>query len=84
MKLPFKTPKFNQNQKIWRIFGTGSLSFYVAGRYRGRGRWIKTWINFNEKSKPLPDWKSMDVDKAFTERHGITDYGSPVFYFKDG
>ena len=40
---------WKKGQKVWHIFGTGALASYVVGKYRGNGRWIRAWINFEDK-----------------------------------
>ena len=41
------TNLWRKGQKVWGIFGTGDLAWYVIGRYRGRGRWITGWVHFH-------------------------------------
>lgn len=36
---------WKRGQKVWLIFETGALAAYVIGKYRGKGRWIKGWVN---------------------------------------
>lgn len=45
------TKLFKKGQKIWGLFGTGALSWYVVCKYKGKGRWIRTWCHFEDESR---------------------------------
>ena len=53
---------WKKGQKVWEIYGTGSLASFVVGKYRGDGRWIRAWINYGDEQgkgffcKPNAKW----------------------------
>lgn len=64
-RMPFSTKLFNLNQKIWIRRGTGALAAEVRGRFRGRGKYITAWVNWNTKSKAAPTIKKIEVVEKF-------------------
>lgn len=37
---------------MWSYFTTGALAAQCWGRYRGRGRWVRGWVHWEDKDKP--------------------------------
>lgn len=64
-KMPFATNHFNANQKVWVRSMTGALACLVVGRYRGKGRYVTAWVNYDSNSKPDPEIKEIEVDDGF-------------------
>lgn len=71
-KMPFDTKIFRKNQKVWVIFIVGSYAVYVCGKYRGRGRYVRGWVNYSSKTKlkimEQTEWKCIEVEKDFAEK----------------
>lgn len=79
-KMPFATPKFNLNQRVWVVVLSGTCAALCCGRFRGKGRYIRAWVNWDsdEKRKLMPAaFDVFEVDAGFAERHGITPSGDP-------
>jgi len=55
------THLFNKNQKCWYIYGTGTGAIRVYGKYRGKGRYIKAWL----QPKDYDEIKEIAVDDKF-------------------
>jgi hypothetical protein len=74
-KMPFATNLFNENQRVWIKWQSGSLSCEVVGRYRGKGRYITAHISFLTKRKEKIYKKlkidEFEIDKEFAIRHGL-------------
>ena len=64
-KMPFFTKHFNFNQKVWVRRGTGALAAEVRGRFRGRGKYITAWIDWDRKSRIAPSIKEVQVSDEF-------------------
>jgi len=71
-KIPFKTNHFNANQKVFVLISTGALASYVVGKYRGKGRLVGAWVNWESKSKQkLMEgviFKSIAIDSEYHKR----------------
>lgn len=61
-KMPFRSKKFNLNQKVFVVYSTGAEAALCYGQFRGRGRWISAWVNWCSKDRPTPAWIKYDVD----------------------
>jgi len=48
-KMTKDTKLFKKGQKVFEIFGTGALASYVVGRYKGKGRFIRAWIHYEDE-----------------------------------
>jgi hypothetical protein len=70
-KLPFKTKKFNKNQKVWVVSTSGAQAFKVCGRFRGKWRYVTAWVNWCSNAKETPKWKKFNVDKQFVDTHNL-------------
>jgi len=70
-KMPFQTPHFNKNQKVWVQFFTGALAAKVVGRYRGKKRYVSAWVRWESKSREAPDFKEIEVDNAFANKYDL-------------
>lgn len=62
-KMPFKTNLFNKNQKVFVISTTGQLAFFVKGRHRGKGRYIKAWVKL--KAEIMPRFIDVKMPRGF-------------------
>jgi hypothetical protein len=49
VKVTRDTNLWKKGQKLWVIFHTGALAAYCAGRYRGKGRWIRAWAHWADR-----------------------------------
>lgn len=49
LKMTRGTRYFKKGQRVWMVFGTGALAALAAGRWQGRGRWVKGWVHFADK-----------------------------------
>ena len=70
-KMPFQTKHFNKNQKVWIQMKTGAMAAKVAGRFRGKGRYISAWVSWDHKNRekyPFPKFQIFDVDDNFAKR----------------
>ena len=65
-KMPIMTKVFNKNQKVWVQQRTGNQAVKVIGRYRGNKRRISFWYSWERK--PLPEFRTILVDKDFADR----------------
>lgn len=73
-KMPFRTNHFNKNQKVWVQMTTGALAAKVAGRFRGRGKYVSAWVNWDKADRakyPMPEFKKIDIDESFVTRHSL-------------
>lgn len=73
-KLPFKTRLFNENQKVWIVFGHGQMGYCVIGKHRGKGRYIQAFVNFDSKAKEVfypPKITEVEVNDEFLGRLGL-------------
>jgi len=70
-KLPFATYHYRKGQKVWVRFTTGGFAYSCVGRYGGSGRYVNAWVNWESTSRPALDWKWIEVDDDFAERHGL-------------
>tara|TARA_R100001230_G_C5545887_1_gene75063 strand:+ start:115 stop:399 length:285 start_codon:yes stop_codon:yes gene_type:complete len=77
-KMTHRTNHFNANQKVWLQMMTGDFAAKVVGRYRGKGRYVSAWIKWGTPKKPFPEWKTIDVEEAFAERHYISRQNAPA------
>ncbi len=50
-KIKEDTKHFNANQKVFIVSTTGSNRSLVKGKFRGKGRYVKTWINKDNLEK---------------------------------
>ena len=62
-KMTYQSNHFNLNQKVFVIFGTGDMAAYCYGRYRGKNRWVKAWVKWNETTKTPPEIKEIEIDE---------------------
>ena len=69
-KMPFTTRHFNKNQKVWVEFTTGAEAACVIGKFRGKGRYVRAWVNWRSKGKAAPDFKEIEVEESFARRIG--------------
>jgi len=73
-KMPFKTKHFNKNQKVWVISHTGAMAANVCGKFRGKGRYVSAWVNWDRGDRekyPFPKFIDFDVSDSFALRHGL-------------
>lgn len=70
-KVPRATRHFNEGQRVWVIYLTGSLAAYCCGRYRGRGRYVRAWVRWDRKNDLLPKFDTFEVSDDFARRHGL-------------
>ena len=50
-KMPFNTKMFRYNQKVYIVYSHGAPGYCVIGKYQGKGRYIKTFVNFDSKER---------------------------------
>ena len=61
-----QTHLFNANQDVYLISYTGSNRCLVKGRFRGKSRFIKAWVNKANITSLIP----VDVDeKTYQKNH---------------
>lgn len=73
-KMPFETKHFNKNQKVWVQMTTGAMAAKVAGRFRGKGKYVSAWVNWDKtdrKKYPLPEFKKIEMEADFIARHSL-------------
>ena len=70
-KMPFANKKFNANQRVWILYGTGDNAVCCIGRFRGNGRYVRAWVNWSAHDKTPPEIQEFDVDVEFAKRHGL-------------
>lgn len=56
--MPFDNKTYRQNQKVFVVYWPGGPAALCCGRNRGKGRWIKRWINWDNKKIP----RFIDID----------------------
>ena len=64
-KMPFETKHFNKNQKVWVRRGTGSLAAEVRGKFRGKGRYVTAWVDWDRKAREAPTIQEIEVAEEF-------------------
>ena len=64
-KMPFSTKYFKANQKVWVLQLSGGGSARVAGKYQGKGRYIRVWVLI---SNPAPVIKSIEISDEFHKK----------------
>jgi len=69
--MPFETKHFNESQVVWVVMSTGALACKVTGRFRGRGRYVKAWVNWKGVNAPCPEFKTMSVTEEFAKKHKL-------------
>jgi len=74
IKLKNETKHFRKNQKVWLVQETGDDSVKVVGRYKGRHRYVTTWI----KKVNIERLIIADVSTAFAEKHSLLLKTSPT------
>jgi hypothetical protein len=70
-KMTHRTNHFNENQKVWLVYGTGDQAAMVTGKYRGKGRYVKAWIKWDTEERPVPKFKEIEVSRDFADRHKL-------------
>lgn len=60
------TNLFRKNQRCWVIFRAGTCDLLVSGKYRGRGRYIRAWIN--DKNYDHERMKEIEISDEFYNR----------------
>ncbi len=70
-KMPFANEKFNANQRVWIIYGTGGNAALCVGKFCGKGRFIQSWVNWSAHDKKEPQIQEFEVSAEFAERHGL-------------
>ena len=73
-KIPFRTKHFNVNQKVWVQKTTGDFAAKATGKFRGSGRYIEAWVNWDKADRtkyPFPEFKEIEVAKSFAIKHGL-------------
>ena len=55
-KITKDTKVFRKGQKVWASWSTGALAAMVRGRYKGSGRWVTSWVHWED---PTNKGKSM-------------------------
>ena len=70
-KMTHRTNHFNANQKVWLQYMSGALAARVIGKYRGKGRYVSAWVTWGTSDKPMPEWKIIEVNKSFADRHAL-------------
>jgi hypothetical protein len=73
-KMPFETTHFNKNQKVWVTMFTGAMAAKVTGKFRGKGKYIEAWVNWdkgNRKKYPFPEFKEIKIHESFAKKHGL-------------
>ena len=48
--------------------GTGALAAEVKGKFKGKGRYVTAWVNWDSKSKPAPEIKEIEVTDEFYDK----------------
>ncbi len=67
-KIPFRSGLFNMNQRVWVIYHTGDNAVLWYGRYRGRGRYVRGWVNWNSPNKTSLVFQKFEVENDFYDR----------------
>lgn len=67
-KMPFQSGLFNMNQRVWVIYHTGDLAVFCYGRYRGKGCYIRGWVNWDSSNKTSPVFQTFEVENDFYKR----------------
>jgi len=73
-KMPFRTTHFNKNQKVWVQLLTGAMAAQVTGKFRGSGRYVVAWVNWDRRDRnkyPVPEIKKFQVSSEFAIKHAI-------------
>jgi hypothetical protein len=66
---------FVKGQKVWLVIPSGDLSYLCVGRFRGKGRWVMSWVHADPgkhytfpHNRPDCDWKdTVEVSQQFYE-----------------
>ena len=72
-KMPFSTKHFNKNQRVWIKSTTGAMAAEVVGKFRGKGRYVTAWVNWDSNQKDNPEFEKFDVDDGFATRMGLNE-----------
>tara|TARA_B110000014_G_C19725431_1_gene378981 strand:- start:44 stop:331 length:288 start_codon:yes stop_codon:yes gene_type:complete len=70
-KMTHKTNAFNDNQKVWLQYMSGAQSARVTGKWRGKGRYVSSWIKWDSKNKKAPKFKEIKVPLWFMGSHKL-------------
>lgn len=70
-RMPFATTTFRRGQRVWVAYLSGNLAAECVGRYQGRGRYVRAWVNWERSSRAAPMLETFDVADDFIERHGL-------------
>ena len=70
IKLKQNFNRFNKNQKVFVLRFTGQQSYYVIGKYKGNGRYIKQWIKSNG-SISWVEIKQIEMPISFCKKYKI-------------
>jgi len=67
-KMPFKTRHFNKNQKVWIRYRTGAAAAECVGKFRGKYRYVRAWVNWSHGNRPIPEFREIEVPEEFAKR----------------
>lgn len=71
-KITRDTGLWKKGQKVWGVMCTGALAYWVIGRYKGKGRWIKGWIHLADEDMDGKAFSGGTPDAKFVEDVHIT------------
>ena len=67
-RMPFRHNIFNEGQRVWIVYLSGSEAAYVYGRHRGRNRYVHAWVSWWNEGRETPKIDEFDVEKDFHDR----------------
>jgi hypothetical protein len=64
-KIVRDTKLWKKGQRVWVIYETGALAAFVKGKYKGKGRWLKAWIRYDEINPTAKSLGEVEVTEKF-------------------
>jgi len=66
--MPFQTAHYNKGQRVWIVSTTGAMAALCYGKFRGKGRYVKAWVNWEATTKDNPQFQEFEVEDDFYNR----------------
>lgn len=63
IKMPWQIKHFNKGQNVFIEQITGAQACKCRGKFRGSGRWISAWFEWNDKNMHLVNIKTIDISE---------------------